>query len=469
MFPYISIFGRDIAVYAIMSLCGIFAAGIFACAQAKKAGLDDTDFITVLLAAAGGAFAGGHLLYALVQHRSWPILAGAKNLKAFFSFTAWITGGQVFYGGLFGALAAGFLCGAKQFRSSLPRMLDLAVPVIPLFHFFGRLGCFAAGCCYGAESTWGPVFTRAIPSEANGSSRIPVQLVEAAFNLGLFFLLFVLGKTQNKKPSFEACGGQVDHKYARAPWPAFFPRGRLLYVYLLLYPPGRFVLEFFRGDRYRGFWGPLSTSQWISMALAAFAFFALNRPAPELPYPRRLILAGPKHSGKSAAGAALGRLMGLPFRDLDQRVKEQSGKNPRALYEEGKDVFLDAEGRALRSLLEEGTPSVLALGGGTLDNPAAAVQLKAKGLFVICLELDAKTSWKRIAAFGDLPPFLLGGGSDPQKIHRNLHRRRTKICKGLAAAIIACGSKSPEMIAGEIAALLPAGFGQEAGELHKSA
>lgn len=459
MFPFISVFGRNIAVYALMSLCGIFAAGIFACAQAKKAGLDDTDLIAALLAAAAGAFAGGHLLYALVQYRSWPLLSGAGNLKVFFGRAAWIAGGQVFYGGLFGALAAGSLCAVKQFRSSLPRVLDITAPVIPLFHFFGRLGCFAAGCCYGAESAWGPVFTRAIPPEANGTGRIPVQLVEAAFNLGLFFLLsFLRGKeTARKSPDFGA---------VFAP-PACFPRGRLIYVYLLLYPAGRFVLEFFRGDLYRGFWGPLSTSQWISLGLVAFAFFALKRPAPELPYPRRLILAGPKHSGKSAAGAALARMLGLPFHDLDRRVEEQSGKSPRALYKEGEKAFHDAEKRALETLLEESSPSVLALGGGVLDNPAAAAELKKNGLFVVCLELDAKTAWKRIAASGDLPPFLLGG--DPKKNHRRLHKRRLKACKAFAAAVIACGGKSPEMIAGEIAALLPAGFGQKTGgELHKS-
>ena len=47
------------------------------------------------------------------------------------------------------------------------------------------------------------------------------------------------------------------------------PRYRLLILYALCYAPVRFVLEFFRGDSARGGLGPLSTSQWISLAVLA--------------------------------------------------------------------------------------------------------------------------------------------------------------------------------------------------------
>ncbi len=43
--------------------------------------------------------------------------------------------------------------------------------------------------------------------------------------------------------------------------------GRLLQLYLLIYPVYRFVLEFFRGDDYRGFLFGLSTSQILSIIL----------------------------------------------------------------------------------------------------------------------------------------------------------------------------------------------------------
>ena len=44
-------------------------------------------------------------------------------------------------------------------------------------------------------------------------------------------------------------------------------KNRLLAVYLMAYAVGRFTLEFWRGDDYRGFLFGLSTSQLISIAV----------------------------------------------------------------------------------------------------------------------------------------------------------------------------------------------------------
>ena len=43
--------------------------------------------------------------------------------------------------------------------------------------------------------------------------------------------------------------------------------GKLMYVYLLSYAVIRFLDEFLRGDKIRGFVGPLSTSQFISVLM----------------------------------------------------------------------------------------------------------------------------------------------------------------------------------------------------------
>ena len=66
------------------------------------------------------------------------------------------------------------------------------------------------------------------------------QLVEAAINLVIFSVLIMI---QNRG--------------------AF--KGRTIYCYFIMYPVCRFILEFFRGDPERGFIGPLSVSQWISL------------------------------------------------------------------------------------------------------------------------------------------------------------------------------------------------------------
>jgi phosphatidylglycerol:prolipoprotein diacylglycerol transferase len=33
--------------------------------------------------------------------------------------------------------------------------IDIVTLTIPLFHFFGRIGCFLGGCCFGVESSYG--------------------------------------------------------------------------------------------------------------------------------------------------------------------------------------------------------------------------------------------------------------------------------------------------------------------------
>lgn len=52
---------------------------------------------------------------------------------------------------------------------------------------------------------------------------------------------------------------------------------RLLGFYLFLYGLARFGLEFLRGDAYRGFWGPFSTSQWISLPTVFLGIYLLVR------------------------------------------------------------------------------------------------------------------------------------------------------------------------------------------------
>ena len=53
--------------------------------------------------------------------------------------------------------------------------------------------------------------------------------------------------------------------------------GTLIYAFAGLYSVGRFLLEFLRGDIDRGFWGPFSTSQWLSLlVLLLFAAFYLH-------------------------------------------------------------------------------------------------------------------------------------------------------------------------------------------------
>ena len=57
-------------------------------------------------------------------------------------------GGFVFYGGLLGGLF-GIYLGGKILKIPVWEYAQNTIPVIPLAHGFGRLGCLMAGCCYG--------------------------------------------------------------------------------------------------------------------------------------------------------------------------------------------------------------------------------------------------------------------------------------------------------------------------------
>jgi phosphatidylglycerol---prolipoprotein diacylglyceryl transferase len=164
-------------------------------------------------------------------------------------------GGLVWYGGMTGAILAGWAY-TRIHRGPSLRLLDLFAPVIALAHAVGRLGCFLNGCCYGEiTNAWYGV---RIPGEPN--PLVPVQLFEA---LGLVFLFIALRAMQRP---------DVLRR---------FP-GRVFGVYLTGYAVLRFILERYRGDQLP-IWNALTLQQIISVGvlLAGVLFVALSfRPAP---------------------------------------------------------------------------------------------------------------------------------------------------------------------------------------------
>lgn len=151
--------------------------------------------------------------------------------------------GIVYYGGLIGLLITYsiLLHTKKCFLDS--NALDVLAVCIPLFHSVARIGCFLSGCCYGRESSsiLAMNYETIIEGATNTAHRIPVQLVESAFEFVLFLLLFALIK-------------QTDWR-----------KKHILLCYLTIYSIGRFFLEFLRGDIRRGLIRNVSFSQCISV------------------------------------------------------------------------------------------------------------------------------------------------------------------------------------------------------------
>ncbi len=254
MFPGFTLFGKYISSYMLTSLAGIFTACPLAISRYKKRGGNDISMIFVFLFGAIGCAVGMHLLYGITNIQHWSRLFSAGSFQEFWDAAIFIFGGSVFYGGLIGGLFAGYLC-MKHQKLDYGLTSDCAAPSIALFHAFGRIGCFLGGCCYGVEWEHGITFHNALVESANGVPRVPVQLFEAGLEFALFGLL-----------SLMLAKGWL--------------KNRLLAVYLLIYPVGRFALEFLRGDDYRGFLFGLSTSQLISIGVfaAAVVLLVMKRP-----------------------------------------------------------------------------------------------------------------------------------------------------------------------------------------------
>jgi len=224
-----------------MLLCGIFSSGTYVSLTSVKRKYDYADAIIFILLLYVAAIIGSHLLYVLVNYRTIIFVVGNidsfNNIPNIFSF---IFSGSVFYGGLLGGIAAGYIL-LKRY-AGFRKYVDIVVVGIPLFHFFGRIGCFLGGCCFGIVSRFGFLDTNNPITITNGVPRFPVQLLEAAFNLCLFFFLNHLLNNGKFKD-------------------------RLIYVYLTIYATGRFFIEYLRGDAHRGIWGIFSTSQIISILI----------------------------------------------------------------------------------------------------------------------------------------------------------------------------------------------------------
>ncbi len=243
MFPAINIFGRVIGMYSLMAIIGALLCGYIFCRMIRKRGLNDNQAIAFLLWIVVGVLIGSHLLYAIVN---LPNLSLEIELNGTLNALMSLFGGSVFYGGLIGGLAAGFIS-VKVMKVDLLTYSCCMAPVIPLFHAFARVGCFLGGCCYGVISEFGFVVRNNpyVPL-INNVSRFPVQLLESALNLILALVLFYLVRKSENSIRLKR-------------W--------MLRIYLMSYACIRFTTEFFRGDEHRGFVGPLSTSQFISVII----------------------------------------------------------------------------------------------------------------------------------------------------------------------------------------------------------
>lgn len=136
-----------------------------------------------------------------------------------------------------------------------------------------------------------------------------------------------------------------------------------------------------------------------------------------------IFLYGPPGSGKSTIGPKLADILQLPFWDLDEVIRQHSGKTiPEIFSEEGETGFRERERSALAACIELGN-QVLALGGGTLLDEATRKTIQRQGK-VICLSAERDILHKRLQNSSTLRPLLHSNGSFEMDFDRLMTNRQ---------------------------------------------
>jgi len=179
------------------------------------------------------------------------------NPADIFSF-ATLQAAGVFQGGLILALVTAYLYMRRQ---GLPLLAtsDAFAPGLALGHGIGKIGCFAAGCCWGIETKvpWAVKFhdpaayaLTGVPLEI---ALHPAQLYESGAELLIFGFLY--------------------WRFGRQHAP-----GQIIGLYLVISSVTRFLIEFTRNhEQALPFGLPLSITQWIAILLAGAGAVLLVR------------------------------------------------------------------------------------------------------------------------------------------------------------------------------------------------
>jgi phosphatidylglycerol:prolipoprotein diacylglycerol transferase len=226
--------------------------------RAKQWGVDPTRVLDLGIYIIIAALIGAKLLLLVVDFEQFS--TSPQDLLSL------ARSGGVFYGGLILAVVVAFWYIARH-RLPFWTTCDVFAPGIALGHVTGRLGCLAAGCCYGkpTDVAWAITFHNPLAA-ANVGTPLgiplhPTQIYEAGAELLILGLLLA---TERRGRYFA---------------------GRTFWGYMLLYAISRYIVEIYRGDP-RGEILGMSTSQFISLILAPLSIVMLvwlSRTTPETP------------------------------------------------------------------------------------------------------------------------------------------------------------------------------------------
>ncbi|MFQ5671099.1 MAG: prolipoprotein diacylglyceryl transferase [Acidobacteriota bacterium] len=229
----------DIPTYGILLALAFLIVLKVAAHLARQERLDPRDVLDLCFVVFLAGLVGAKLLLILLDLPYY-----LSNPRALAST---IRSAGVFYGGLLTAIPVGIW---YVRRRALPlwKVADILGICLPIGSAFGRMGCLAAGCCYGKPShlPWAIIFTSEKAQQTTGIPlNVPLHPTQIYLSLNALFLTAILFWIRRRK------------RYD----------GQVFLWFIVLYGGTRSFWEIFRGDAVRGFLVPdlISTSQAIGM------------------------------------------------------------------------------------------------------------------------------------------------------------------------------------------------------------
>ncbi len=240
-----------VGTYGLFYALGFLLALRLAVAYARRDGIETSRVVDLGILMLLSGFLGAKLLLYVLDARYYleNPLEMIRSLRS----------AGVFYGGFILATLVSLVY-VRRHRLPLGKVADLMSPPLALGQAIGRLGCFAAGCCYGTacDLPWAVTFTDPRAHQLTGVPLNvplhPTQLYHALADL----LILAITASLMRRRRFD---------------------GQVFWVYVLSYAILRGLVEMLRGDAVRGlyFGGRVSTSQIIAVPAALLAIVVLIR------------------------------------------------------------------------------------------------------------------------------------------------------------------------------------------------
>ena len=261
MFPkLISIGSFYIPTYGVLVALGFLAGLGVTMRLARRAGLPPEPVTNLVIYCAMAGIIGAKLFMFLFDLPDY-----IRNPGQILTLETLQAAG-VFHGGFIVALLVAIFYIRRQKLPVLSTM-DVFAPGVAIGQAIGRLGCFAAGCCWGRECDlpWGVHFRSDFAAPVPLDKALhPVQLYESAADLLIFAFLY--RRAQQRHPA-----------------------GQVIALYLVLYSTARFIIEFFR-EHEQALVGPFSLTQWLALGLFALGtlilFFGRQHASLSQPQPK---------------------------------------------------------------------------------------------------------------------------------------------------------------------------------------